>query len=203
MNMVFQEKLEQHLPLHQRKENTQLRLHKIRQSFDEHGNQFPTQQLTVFCAGSIAREDSGTNSDLDLFVIANDPMKRLDEYKVLSLLISINEQLKFPDFSNDGEFLKVYDINKIKNLTGSREEDSQNIFTTRMLLLLESKALFNGDSYEDFLTQVIGHYFQDQKGHDTFRPIFLLNDLLRYWRTLCLNYEKIRHDTGKPWRKKM
>lgn len=32
--------------------------------------------------------------------------------------------------------------------------------------------------------------------------MFLLNDLLRYWRTLCLNYELIRDNPGRPWRKK-
>ncbi|MGQ0591218.1 MAG: hypothetical protein ACT4QB_00840 [Gammaproteobacteria bacterium] len=45
-------------------------------------------------------------------------------------------------------------------------------------------------------------YYRDNKGKRSFRPLFLLNDLLRYWRTVCLNYEERRHDPSKPWRKK-
>ena len=49
---------------------------------------------------------------------------------------------------------------------------------------------------------VIDHYFRDGKGKKDFRPLFLLNDVLRYWRTLCLNYEQTRHDPNRRWRKK-
>ena len=31
---------------------------------------------------------------------------------------------------------------------------------------------------------------------------FLLNDILRYWRTLCLNYERDRAEPGKAWWKR-
>ena len=50
---------------------------------------------------------------------------------------------------------------------------------------------------------VIEHYLRDRKHiNNSFKPLFLLNDILRFWRTLCLNYEVIRHDKDKPWRKK-
>ena len=29
-----------------------------------------------------------------------------------------------------------------------------------------------------------------------------MNDILRWWRTLCLNYELVRDEPEKPWRKK-
>ena len=36
-------------------------------------------------------------------------------------------------------------------------------------------------------------YFADfERNRDTFRPTFLLNDILRFWRTLTLNYEHKR-----------
>jgi hypothetical protein len=56
--------------------------------------------------------------------------------------------------------------------------------------------------YEKHLTEILQHYYRDEHGKKSFRPLFLLNDLLRYWRTLCLNYEARRHDPQKPWRKK-
>lgn len=71
-----------------------------------------------------------------------------------------------------------------------------------MLLLLESKPICNETLYEKHVASIVGHYFRDQRGHKLFKPLFLLNDVLRYWRTLCLNYERTRNDPDKPWRKK-
>lgn len=69
-------------------------------------------------------------------------------------------------------------------------------------MLLESRAACNEEVYDEFLTTVAGHYFRDQRGKKSFRPLFFLNDILRYWRTLCLNYELIRDNPDLPWRKK-
>ena len=46
------------------------------------------------------------------------------------------------------------------------------------------------------------NYFRDGFGRGDFRPLFLMNDLLRYWRTLCLNYEVYRSEQERPWLKK-
>jgi len=68
--------------------------------------------------------------------------------------------------------------------------------------MLESKPILNDDIYEQCLEKILNHYYRDQTGKRSFRPLFLLNDILRYWRTLCLNYEERRHDPNRPWRKK-
>lgn len=201
--MSFQSILQNSKELQLRVKATKDKLGIIRQKFKEEAQDISERRTTVFCAGSIARQDSGNKSDLDLFVIADEKLSQLDEAKFFTVLININEKLGYPEFSNNGEFLKIYQLNDLKTLTGTREEDSQNIFTARMLLLLESQAVCNQDLYEVFLKEVVKHYCRDEANHDmAFRPLFLLNDLLRYWRTLCLNYERIRHDAKKPWRKK-
>lgn len=201
--MTYKKILNEFEPFIKRTQCTAERLSLIRAKFDESNTFFSPKRATVFCAGSIARQDSGKKSDLDLFIIADEETKLLDTYHYFSKLININQELNYPTFSNDGEFLKVYQLKELIALTGSRVEDSQNVFTARMLLLLESKPVCNDTLYEDFLSQVIKHYCRDANGHmSPFKPLFLLNDLLRYWRTLCLNYETIRHDPKKPWRKK-
>lgn len=199
----FQSILREHAPLRERAKNTLGKLSQIREKFEENKSIFADRRVTVFCAGSIGRKDSGKHSDLDLFVVADEEVNQLDTYHFFAKLISINSELGYDKFSNDGEFLKVYQLDDLTALTGTREEDSQNVFTARMLLLLESTPACNDDLYNEFLRRVINHYCRDEKEHNSsFKPLFLLNDLLRYWRTLCLNYEKIRHDPKKPWRKK-
>lgn len=199
----FQSILQNNHPLLARANSTTEKLKAIRKKFEENKEIFADRLVTVFCAGSIGRKDSGKQSDLDLFVLANETISQLDTYHFFAQLIRINNELKYQEFSNDGEFLKVYQLKDLTSLTGSREEDSQNVFTARMLFLLESTPACNDLLYSKFLHDVISHYCRDEKEDDpSFKPLFLLNDLLRYWRTLCLNYERIRHDSNKPWRKK-
>ena len=63
-----------------------------------------------------------------------------------------------------------------------------------LLLLLESQPVYNEPLYEELLERVIESYYRDYHDHErTFRPIFLINDIIRFWRTLCLNYENRRN----------
>jgi hypothetical protein len=59
-----------------------------------------------------------------------------------------------------------------------------------MLLLLESQALLGESVYRDVLDDVIAAYWRDYEDHKAnFMPAFLANDILRLWRTFCVNYE--------------
>lgn len=162
---------------------------------------FKTTNPTVFCAGSLGRGDIGGKSDLDSFIISDREVKRLEKYRLYAAVGRIHENLKFPAPSNDGEFLKVYELDDMKAKTGEPKDDSENLFTVRMLLLLESRPLFNTPLYDQCIRDIISHYFRDSRDGANFKPIFIINDFLRYWRTLCLNYERLR-DGEKPWRKK-
>ena len=77
----------------------------------------------------------------------------------------------------------------------SKKKDSDNTFTARLLLLLESRPVFETERYIRLLRQAVDFYFEDFSEHaDAFRPTFLLNDILRFWRTLCINYEHRRRE---------
>ena len=196
--------LEKHELLARRRERSAEHIARVRERFTslDYLRNLP---VSVFCAGSLARMEIGEKSDLDLFVTADrSPIlqSRLCEYTLIAHLIQLNEALGFPPFSDDGEYLKICFIDDLKTRTGSRRDDSENLFTTRMLLILESQPLVHDDVYNRHLTETLELYYRDNKGKRSFRPLFLLNDLLRYWRTVCLNYEERRHDPDKPWRKK-
>lgn len=72
-----------------------------------------------------------------------------------------------------------------------------------MLLILESRALLGASFYEKAVSDVIAEYWRDYEQNSTeFLPVFLINDVLRFWKTLCLNYEDRtnearRSDLGK------
>jgi hypothetical protein len=167
-------------------------------------------ELCIYAAGSLGRLETGQISDLDVFLFADRPdrngsersLTRLEEILALSELIQVNTELKLPSFSGDGEYFKIHEVGQLLTGTGTATDDSENLFTTRLLLLLESKCLANDELYASATKRVIEMYLRDGKGKSDYRPLFLLNDILRYWRTVCLNYERARHDPRKPWWKK-
>ncbi len=50
---------------------------------------------------------------------------------------------------------------------------------------------------------IVNAYFRDYHDHvRDFRPVFLVNDILRFWKTLCLNYERKRNIQAETIEKK-
>jgi hypothetical protein len=120
---------------------------------------------------------------------------RIPEIRLLSEIIDIGFKMNFPTFSNDGEYLKILFAEDILNNLGSPSDDYHNYFTARMLLLLEGRPVYGEIIYRRLLKSIVDSYFRDYPHHpDDFRPTFLVNDILRFWKTLCLNYEHKRNE---------
>jgi hypothetical protein len=67
------------------------------------------------------------------------------------------------------------------------DADTNTNLTRRLLLLLESREV-SGDAHEECWKRVLGRYL-DYGVKDYRPPRFLLNDLVRYWRTICVDFE--------------
>ena len=199
------DRLLEHQQLERRQRDADVRLAQVHNQLKERQDLFQDRQVAAYLSGSLGRGDVGKLSDLDLFLITTKPdseRKWLDDLEILSFIMQINKCLEYGPFSNDGKYLKVYSLDNMLEALGAPQDDSENLFTARMLLLLESRCVCNQSLYDDVVDRILRHYFRDSRGKSTFRPLFLLNDLLRYWRTLCLNYELIRDNPSRPWRKK-
>jgi predicted nucleotidyltransferase len=156
------------------------------------------EDLTIYCAGSFGRLEASKFSDIDLFFILDrerEDLKtpRTKELRLFGKVISTVGSLGFPELSNDCEYLVLLPMPDILKHLGGRLDDHQNYFTARMLLLLESRPLTGEPTYERVLQSVIESYFKDYPDHaHTFQPVFLLNDICRFWKTMLLNYENKR-----------
>ena len=156
------------------------------------------QPLSVYVTGSYGRLEAWAGSDIDLFFLhggSDDegPFPYTTFIRIASALIDATDAMQFPPFTGDGEYLEVHYVGNMERVLGGREDDYLNAFTARMLLLLESRPLLNDEIYEALLDRIIGFYFRDYGDHRAdFLPIFLQNDILRFWRTLTLNYEHHR-----------
>jgi predicted nucleotidyltransferase len=150
----------------------------------------------VYVTGSFGRGESSEHSDLDLFIVGLPidngirVLRRLDEICIKADLIETTKRLHIPEFSGDGAYLAHYTAHQLIKTLGSSADDATNTFTARLLLLLESRPLVGETVYAEVIDAVIAAYWGDFEDHrDEFVPAFLANDILRLWRTFCVNYE--------------
>ncbi|MGK2938351.1 MAG: hypothetical protein ACSLFR_11180, partial [Solirubrobacteraceae bacterium] len=94
--------------------------------------------------------------------------------------------------SASGAFDNVAYVDHLITRIGRRADDNVNL-TRRMLLVLESIAIAGEDAHEQARRAVIETYV-DTHVSDYRPPRFLLNDLARYWRTICVDFEGKQRD---------
>ena len=196
--------------LNSRYKSARKRLHKFKDTLEkELSNAFSHSSCpsalpaSVYVTGSYGRLEASPHSDLDLFIVVDiadqkKHLSNLDQILLKSAIIRALRAESFPDPSDDGRFLRVHHVDDILAHLGSPTDDYENHFTARMLLLLESRPIIRETVLQSAKEEIIAAYYRDYHDHTKdFLPVFLLNDVLRFWRTLCLNYEhkRARKDT--------
>jgi len=153
--------------------------------------------LTVYVVGSYARLEASQYSDIDLFFLDTAGGREEDSpenEEVVQEVSGIIHDLGFPEGATQVPYRRALTLDGMTRNLGGSMDDYQNYFTSRMLLLLESRCLHGEAAYGKAISQTIQSYLRDFPGHqDNFRPVFLTNDIMRYWKTLCLNYEHKRY----------
>ena len=166
------------------------------------------REICIYLVGSFARGEgimppgetgshqSVPQSDIDLFFVAAPKAKitREKEIRLFYRFIDLHLTEGYKRFSRDCEFLKVHEFDDLWKVIGAPADDSTNTFTARMLLLLEGVNLYNPRVHEQLIKATLKQYFKDYMFNEQdFKPQFLINDITRYWKTLCLNYEAFRN----------
>lgn len=163
--------------------------------------------LSIYATGSYGRLEAHNGSDIDLFLVTRKRKEDIGNKKEKESIIvnKLKLGLNNNEFHYSEEYLKVMYLPDILSNLEGRLDDYGNFFTSRMLLLLESKPLFGGSNYSAIINRTVKSYYRDYHNHVTdFKPIFLVNDIIRFWKTLCLNYEHKRNrvaDNEKDKRK--
>jgi predicted nucleotidyltransferase len=179
--------------LNQRRSSTDQRILSLQEALKE-AETLCGDLACVYAIGSYGRGEAGKHSDLDLFMAGGGTkekraLSRLTEIRIKADLIEVTEKQGYPPFSGDGEYLEHYTIGELTNSLGTPEDDATNTFTARLLWLL-GRSILGKSVYQKLTDDVIGAYWGDyEKYKNSFKPAFLVNDILRMWRTFCVNYE--------------
>jgi len=171
-----------------RSEETTKRIHAALSDFDAGG------VMDVVAFGSLARQEYTTASDVDYLVLVNamhtDPAApRALLQRVKTLLADeakADGSSKAPGTSGIfGRAIGVFDIINQVGLEG----DTNSSHTVRMEIIQESVSLLNPQLHAEILGSTLGRYITlfDVPLHRP--PRFLLNDMLRYWRQITVDYQ--------------
>ena len=180
--------------LDRRRSQTDERIKELRAELQD-AEKLVADRACVYMTGSFGRGEAGELSDLDVFIAGRDDkngplLKNLDETLVKADLIHATRTLHIPEFSGQGEYLQHYSVSQLVKSLGTSEDDAKNTLTARLLLLLESRCLLGQDTYEHVIDETINAYWRDYASREQeFVPGYLANDILRLWRTFCVNYE--------------
>lgn len=155
----------------------------------------PVADISTCIFGSWAREELTEESDDDWAVLVNREFGPYDP-TVLGEIVPAQRILGVDARKPgaQGVFGVPIGVNELV-LNIGLDADSNTNLTRRMLLLLESREL-HGNVRAAAVSSVLGRYLNEGI-KDERPPRFLLNDVVRYWRTICVDFEG-KSDTGDP-----
>lgn len=161
----------------------------------------PASEVVVTC-GSYARREASRSSDIDFFIITDAELSSFAEENadsvawVDSVRTAVGKIVPIEP-AGGGAFSQFESRHAmLHNIGGSA--DSNEKFTRRMLFLLEGEWLFNADKFKKIRRQILERYISD-KITDHQLTLFLLNDIIRYYRTIAVDYEFKAFEGDKPW----
>ena len=151
--------------------------------------------LIIGVNGSVARREETAGSDVDLFVmtlsgdIAAAKRAQAEYRKRL-----VAQDIKMP--AHGGVFEDPLPTTQLTATIGG-ENDTNIYITRRMLYLLEGEWVSNKHGFDNLRSELVARYVpEDLDDQKIVR--FFLNDVIRYWRTICVDFEHKTADATKP-----
>lgn len=165
-------------------------------------SKLPHEVSAIVAAGSLARMEASPNvSDADLIIVLNDGVDlesqaAKDIYEaVWAELDSLNLEKPKPT----GVFSVPTSCEQLLSSVGNIDEPYR-VFGKRLLLLLESQPLLKDENYTKLIDEIVDRYadkyVQENPGKEW---TLLLNDLIRYFRSLAVNYQWDFDNEAEKW----
>ena len=195
--------------LEERKKFTSSKLSVIRENIEklisENFSDYK-DQIAVVTTGSFGRDEASEESDLDWYLIAAKECTLLQKgspescdvvQKIELALKSIISKHVTKETGSTGTFgTLINEASLYQNYGG--DKDTNQAFTRRMLYLLESRFLFNEPLYNKIKEKIVSLYIKEDIPDANINR-FMLNDIIRYYRTICTDYEYKVSEEEKDW----
>lgn len=155
------------------------------------------ENFAIVINGSFARREGSKQSDLDSFILFKDRSSKKASSgtfeRVNQIILDVVSNAPAPG----GPFTEETSVEEVvKNIGGMK--DSNAAITRRALLLFEGDFLYGEKIFRMCQDKLIRRYIKD-KITDHQLALFLLNDLIRYYRTICVDFEFKTQEANKPY----
>jgi hypothetical protein len=153
------------------------------------------EDAAVVLFGSWGRRELTSQSDDDFLVLVDGPPREgaLPRPEELTAIVGGSEREPGPH----GGFGEVAFCSDLVERIGLDEDINRNL-TRRMLLVLESVAIAGDDAWRRCFERVLDGYLSDSL-QDFHPPRFFINDLIRYWRTICVDFVGKEREGPEKW----
>jgi len=152
------------------------------------------RDATVVLTGSWGRHEVTSESDDDFMVVFEGSIRDGARPSVEQVARILGGRAP----GVEDIFAKPVSLEDLRGKIG-RDEDTNANLTRRMLFILESVAVCGAEVHARARTALISGYLAANV-KDYRPPRFLLNDLVRYWRTIAVDFEsKMRARKGEGW----
>lgn len=148
----------------------------------------------IVAVGSYGRYEASQESDLDGYVIYE---KNLSQVTIVAINEKIKEVARKSGIRLSGGFDPISLDDMHKNIGGN--DDTNPSITNRILFLLESECLYGQPFYSLSYRKILKKYLNDLLKFKKQSPRFLLSDIIRYYRTICVDYEFKITEENKDW----
>lgn len=149
--------------------------------------------VSVVANGSLARGEVTSQSDFDAYPLYRNRAKA----SATQLFTAVHQRAGLKEFAAEGAFGVAAAADTMSKNIGGQGDDNHR-FTRRMLLILESTPIGDRKVYDDTVRSVIQRYINDDIS-DKQIGRFLLNDIIRFYRQMCVDFEFKTVEQTKPW----
>lgn len=154
-----------------------------------------SQNVCVVVTGSLARKEANRHSDCDHFIIFEETLDVSQKEQIIQDIGNRISSVKPP--ADDGPFGQSIIYTDLTRNIGGNDDSNQNI-TRRVLFILECRCLVGEAIYDKAAEDLVKRYIGDRITEEQL-GMFLLNDIIRYYRTMCIDFEYKTVEQGKPW----
>jgi len=152
---------------------------------------------TVCVAGSFGRLEGSRESDADYIMVVRDPAAPSISRDKDVLQRAIEAYGVSPP-NKSGVFTQPRSKAQLIDPIGKADEKSDE-FGKRMLLLLESRPVYRSDRFQQLLEEIFRKYSEYVDVDPDKEFAFLANDLMRYFRFICVNYQASFWRQNEKW----
>lgn len=160
------------------------------------------EDVSIVFFGSVARGECTSKSDLDWIVLVDGQVDEQHFRTYQNTRSALLEAGEIPPGSS-GLFGGLGFSHDIVHRIGGNDDSNRNL-TLRMLLLLESVSIGDDSARKRVVRAILRRYLADDPSwtwkSDGKVPRFFLNDCVRFWRTMAVDFADKYHDqAGEKW----